>query len=139
MSVEIDGMELAKRHFSSEGYDVDDVSRKRGHNGYDLVVSRNGESSKIEVKGCTREWQIPDPYFTEFDEQRTLVADYLCVVYMIDGRDPFICIIPRDAIPPEQVTLKQAYRISGKFKKEAVLKPYSRPLSLGQSDGKRAT
>ena len=104
MSVETDAVELAGRYFANQGYTVEDVSRKRGHNGYDLIISKDGETTRIEVKGCSREWQIPDFYFTEFDQNRRLVADYLCVVYFLDGRDPFLCIVPRDSIPPEHVT-----------------------------------
>lgn len=40
------------------------------------------------MKGCTVEWGIPDPYFTEFDEERRLVADFLYVVYFLGGRAP---------------------------------------------------
>ena len=61
---------------------------------------------------------------TEFDESRQLVADFLYVVYFIDGKDPTLCIIPRDAIKPEFVASKQGFRISGRFKNESTLKPF---------------
>ena len=100
------------------------MSKKREHKGYDLIAEQNGVSLKIEVKGCSNLWGIPDPYVTEFDESRQLVADFLYVVYFIDGKDPTLCIIPRDAIKPEFVAPKQGYRVSTRFKNESTLKPF---------------
>lgn len=139
MSVETDAIALAIRFFESDGYTVQDVSRARGHNGYDLLITRDGSATKVEVKGCTRPWQIPDPYETEFDPNRRLVADLLCVVYLMDPEQPSLCLIPRDAIPADMVKPKMGYRISGRFKKQEVLEQFWRPLHLtddsrGQSD-----
>lgn len=61
---------------------------------------------------------------TEFDDERYLVADFLYVVYLIAGRDPELCAIPREAIDPKFVSPKRGYRISSRFKKESILKPY---------------
>lgn len=57
-------------------------------------------------------------------ERRNLVADFLYVVYFIDGKDPALCIIPRDAIKPEFVLPKQSYRVSTRFNNESTLKPF---------------
>lgn len=133
MSVETDAVELAKRYFANEGYTVQDVSRKRGHNGYDLLLIRDGAFTKVEVKGCTRPWQIPDPFVTEFDQDRRLVADYLCVVYLTDPRNPSLCLIPRDAIPVDLVKPKSGYRLSGRFKKREILEGFLRPLPFVES------
>lgn len=124
MSVELQAMELAKRYFAAQGYDVEDVSRKRGHNGYDLVITSNDEILTVEVKGCSREWHIPDPFCTEFDDDKRLVADKLCVIYLLEGCPPSVCLIPRDAIPPEHVKPKHGYRIGSAFKKKAILEQY---------------
>ena len=104
-----------------EGFTVTNVTRNRAHRGYDIVAARPGEEVKIEVKGCTKEWEIPDPYFTEFDSERRLVADFLYVVYFIGSEPPRLCAIPREAIDPSAVTPRQGYRISGRLKKESVL------------------
>lgn len=123
-------MELAKRHLASQGYDVEDVSRKRAHNGYDLIARKSGETRKIEVKGCTRRWGIPDPYVTEFDSEKRLVADFLYVIYMIDGEEPTLCEIPRDALSPDYVVPKQGYRISSRFKKKSVLGAFLKSIQV---------
>jgi hypothetical protein len=122
--VERDAIAYAKRYLERQGYGVVDVTRTRGHNGYDLLAQREGEQLKIEVKGCTRPWQIPDPYVTEFDGERRLVADLLYVVYFLDGGKPELCIIPRDAIDPDMITPRQGWRISPRFKNETVLARY---------------
>lgn len=128
MSVELDAIRVATAMFADDGYTAEDVSRKRGHNGYDLLLERGGTTVTVEVKGCTRPWQIPDPYVTEFDADKRLVADYLCVVYLMDPDHPAACVIPRDAIPPKMVLPKRGYRISGSFKTERSLRPYWRSI-----------
>jgi hypothetical protein len=125
---EVKAMEVAIRYLQAQGYDVENVSRKRSHNGYDLLVRKAGNTLKIEVKGTTRRWGIPDPYVTEFDPQKQLIADFLFVVYLIEGEAPKICEIPRAALKPEYVVPKQGYRISSKFKKERVLRPFLKSI-----------
>jgi hypothetical protein len=126
--VELRAIAEAKAYWEREGYCVDHVSGKKGHGGYDFLVSRADERLKVEVKGCSREWQIPDLYATEFDAQNRLVADILCVVYLLKDRDPSICLIPRDAIRPEDVKQKTGFRISSRFKKRVHLEQYWKPL-----------
>lgn len=127
--IELQALRIAAAHFERQGYSVENVSRVRGHNGYDLFIKRESESSKVEVKGCSREWQIPDLFSTEFDAERTLVADLLCVVYFTPECEPLgMCIIPRDQIPREYVIPKTGFRISSRFKKKAVLERFRVPL-----------
>ncbi|WP_372825198.1 hypothetical protein [Polaromonas sp.] len=126
--VELRAVALAEQHFLADGYSVEDVSRKRGHNGYDLLVEKDGTPMKVEVKGATRAWGIPDPYNTEFDDSMRLVADVLCVVYFIGNDPPKMCLIPRDAISPKDVSVRMGYRISSRFKKESVLSQYVVPI-----------
>ena len=133
MRVELEAIKLAKDYFESEGYGVDDVSRKRGHNGYDFIITRDRERQTVEVKGCSREWQIPDLFGTEFDESKRLIADLLCVIYLCDSTNPSVCIIPREAIPPDHVVRKTGYRISGKFKRRDVLEKYWKPLRRSEA------
>lgn len=123
--IELQAIRIAKSYFEDQGYSVKDVSRVRGHNGYDLVVTRGNELQKVEVKGCSREWQIPDLFSTEFDENRRLVADLLCVVYVTSGGPPSgMCVIPRHAVLPEYVKPKSGFRISSRFKKKATLEQF---------------
>lgn len=122
--VEQKAIAVATQYLRNRGYAVEDVSKKREHKGYDLIAEQNDASLKIEVKGCSRLWGIPDPYVTEFDDERRLVADFLYVVYFIGCEEPTVCIIPRDAIKPEFVLPKHSYRVSARFKNEATLKPF---------------
>lgn len=127
--IELLAITIAAAHFERQGYSVENVSRVRGHNGYDLLIRREQQSSKVEVKGCSREWQIPDLFSTEFDADRTLVADLLCVIYFTQEHQASgMCIIPRAEIPREYVIPKTGFRISSRFKKKAVLERFHVPL-----------
>lgn len=124
-SVEQRAITFATQFLEKRGYAVQNVSASREHKGYDLIAERRGEKAlKIEVKGCTRPWGIPDPYVTEFDSQRRLVADFLYVVYFIGSDPPALCAIPRESIPPDLIVPKMGYRISSRFKKERILKKF---------------
>jgi Protein NO VEIN, C-terminal len=131
-TVEDKAIDIATQYLQTRGYSVENVSRGKRrtseHRGYDLVAQRPGEAPvKIEVKGCTRPWGIPDPYVTEFDSDHRLVADFLYVVYFCDA-EPKLCIIPRDALKPEDVVPKSGYRIRSTFKKKSVLERFLQPL-----------
>lgn len=80
------------------------------------------------MKGCTRLWGIPDPYVTEFDRDRRLVADFLYVVYFLDREPPQLCVIARDAFKPEDIVPKFGYRIRFRFKNKRSLERYLRKL-----------
>jgi|GEM_PF-5094548 len=61
-SVEVRAVEYVRNYYTLLGYAVRDVSRARGaHGGYDLLATKGAESVKLEVKGCTRPYGIPDP------------------------------------------------------------------------------
>jgi len=125
-SVESRAVEFVTRYFIGKGYNIENVARVRGsHAGYDLLATNGPERLRLEVKGCTRPYGIPDPYISEFDKNtRRLVADILCVVYMLPDCEPELALIPRDAIPPEYVVMKYGYRISGKFKNERTIRKF---------------
>lgn len=120
VSVEKRAIHYACDHYRSNGYDVKVVSGKQGH-GYDLVARKGRKRLRVEVKGCTRLWGIADPYSTEFDAEKRLVADILCVVYFLSRKRPFLCLIPRHAIPADMLVPKAGYRIRSQFKKESML------------------
>jgi hypothetical protein len=130
--IEKQAIDCAIEYLSTEGYSVRDVSRVRGHNGYDLLAERGTETLRVEVKGCSREWQIPDLFDTEFDKDRRLIADILCVVYFANDLATHLCLIPRDAIPPDVVVEKRTYRLRSSFKKRAVLEVFVKPVSSKQ-------
>lgn len=127
--VEDNAIAFVSAYLQKQGYETENVSRgKRSssqHHGYDIVAKKLGANPvKIEVKGCTRPWGIPDPYVTEFDSERRLVADFLYVVYFINQEAPKLCAIPRDAFKPEHIVPKVSYRISSRFKNKKTLEPY---------------
>jgi Protein NO VEIN, C-terminal len=131
-TVENNAITFATEYLRKQGYVVENVSRGKRpgseHRGYDLLARKSGEEPvRIEVKGCTREWGIPDPYVTEFDAEKRLIADFLYVVYFLDGASPQLCAIPRDALKPEYIVPKSGYRISSRFKNKKSLEPYFRP------------
>lgn len=117
-NVECDAIDFVIAYYTPRGFTVTNVARARGeHKGYDLVIAKDGATSTVEVKGCSRPYRIPDPYYSEFDpETKRLIADLLCVVYFWPERSPELAIIPRDEIPPELVHPKVTYRISGNLR-----------------------
>ena len=125
LSIEKRAIAFAKKYYESLGYQVEVVSHNRTHKGYDFFATRNTDSLKIEVKGSKNLWGIPDPYETEFDEHMQLVADELCMVYFVGDESPMVCVIPRAAIPPTEVTRRVGYRISGRVKNKSVLERYT--------------
>jgi hypothetical protein len=119
-TVENDAIKFATRSLEQRGYTVKNVSRgKRSnseHKGYDLIVHKPNQGSiKIEVKGCTRPWGIPDLYETEFDKDKRLVADFLYVIYFLNREPARLCEIPREALKPEHIVAKSGYRIRSCF------------------------
>ncbi len=126
-SVEKLGIEFAKAHFERHGYTVRDVSHKRGHNGYDLLIVRNRRESRVEVKGVSRMWGIPDAYETEFDDKKRLVADFLCVVF-VKAKPIQLCIIPRAAIKSKHIERRCGYRFKSSFKQRSALKKFLQQL-----------
>jgi Protein NO VEIN, C-terminal len=134
LRVEDRAVEFVIRYLERQGYDVKNVSKSKRSNpdckGFDLLAEKLGAKVKIEVKGCRRQWQIPDLFSTEFDIHRRLVADYLYVVYFLGESEPQLCIIPRDEISPDYVIPKSGYRISGRFKNKRSLEKFMRPSEL---------
>jgi len=124
---------IVTEYFQKLGYDIDNVSTGKRpeseHRGYDLIARKPGESIKIEVKGCTRRWGIPDPYETEFDSEKRLVADLLCIAYFF-GSETQLCVIPRDAIKPEDIVPRKGYRFRSHFKSARSLSQYLQELRI---------
>ena len=75
--VEQQAIWVAKTYLKKRRYSVEDVSKNHQHKGYDLLARKGRKKLKIEVKGCSRPWGIPDPYVTEFSKRKRLVADQL--------------------------------------------------------------
>jgi hypothetical protein len=117
----IRAIKFAEAYYEGLGWTVENVARVRGdHAGYDLFLEKDSERMTVEVKGCSRLYQIPDLYDTEINrETKQLIADELCVVYYVfQGHAPQVARIPRAAILPEFIVPKYGYRISGRFKNE---------------------
>jgi hypothetical protein len=124
--VELRAMSFVRNYYEKLGWKAENVSRTRGaHAGYDFLLTQGSEQLKVEVKGCSRPYGIPDQYHSEFDEKTLkLIADVLCVVYFFDSEPPKLAIIPRDSIPPEYIVPKRGYRIKGKFKNEKTIRQF---------------
>lgn len=126
--VELRAIRIARSHFEALGFAVEDVTKDRRHRGYDFLLREGTTTETVEVKGCTRDWHIPDLFSSEVVDGQ-LVADKLCVIYFIDALPPKVCVIPRDAIPREYFKEKRGYRISSKLKKESHLGRYVQPFA----------
>ena len=125
-------MKWAECYYEKKGWKVTNVAHPRHrneHSGYDLFLERGSEQRKVEVKGCSTLYGIPDPYHTEFvanpDGSLRLVADELCIVYFLPDGKRKRAIIPREEIGPEFVeVLRPSYRISSKFKKAQAMEEF---------------
>jgi len=125
MSIENRAMEFVQGFLEKNYRQVENVSKNPDDRGYDFTARNGKKRLKIEVKGCSHPWGIPDLYFTEVAKSpKRLVADYLYVVYFIGRKSPQICKIPRKAIKSEFFSLKRSYRISGRFKNKRMLGPF---------------
>ena len=72
----------------------------------------------VEVKGCSRLYQIPDLFSSEIDRDTLrLIGDELCVVYIIGDEPIRIARIPRDALLPEHIKIKYGYRAASSRRK----------------------
>jgi Glu-tRNA(Gln) amidotransferase subunit E-like FAD-binding protein len=87
--IEIKAIKYAKEMYRQIGWTVTNVTRAGGaHTGYDLHLERGSEKLRVEVKGCSRLYQIPDLYSSEIDKETLrLIADELCVVYFTGTDD----------------------------------------------------
>jgi hypothetical protein len=101
--IELWAVKIATRYFEKRGYVVENVSthkRTAKHKGFDLLVSKVSKKLKIEVKECSRAWQIPDLYHTEVNGKGNLIANFLRVVYFVEITRPKLCLIPRRFFAP---------------------------------------
>jgi hypothetical protein len=131
--IEIRAMKAALEHYERLGWSVENVSKARGlHAGYDLFLTNGSNEKRVEVKGCSKLYQIPDLYSSEIDPNTMkLIADELCVVYFTSpSNDNQIAIIPRERISSEYISPKSGWRISSRFKK----KEYIGPLLVSQTE-----
>jgi len=124
MSIEKQAISFVQKYLERRFRQVKNVEKNRDHPGYDFIARKGKKRLRIEVKGCSHHWGIPDLYFTEVAKSpKRLVADFLYVVYFVGREPPRLCKIPRKAIKSEFFNLKKSYRISGEFKNERMLDP----------------
>jgi hypothetical protein len=127
--VEVRAMKLAEVYYKNKDWKVKNVARLGGeHGGYDLLLEKDSEQRRVEVKGCTSLYGIPDPHHTEFDKDRRLVADELFVAYFLAGGQRKLAIIPRNELDPEYVEPKHGYRIKGSFKNARMMSRFLREI-----------
>ena len=125
--LEIRAVKVAASYYERLGWTVTNVSHVRGdHAGYDLLLEKGDERLMVEVKGCSRPFQIPDLYESEINPKTMqLVADEICVVYVIPGEPEVqMARIPREGIAPEFIKQKIGYRISGRFKNKRMMERF---------------
>jgi len=132
--VENDAMNAAKDYYERKyaGCTVEDKARvSGGHGGYDLLVTTDAKTLKVEVKGRLvksgeHPYGIPDLHHTEVDrETRQLIADELCVVFFFPNIDRYkIAIIPRASIIREHLEDKLGYRIKSAAKNRKFIKEF---------------
>ena len=108
---EVAAMEYIKNLLNKNGMKCQDTSRDG--KGYDLEVIDGERRIKLEVAGTQKECKIPDRSAYEFDNSKRLKADYLVVVgNCLSEDEERVYFIPRDAIRPENLRLKQSYHIA---------------------------
>ena len=79
--------------------------------GYDYeFIHPDGKTEKVEVKGTKKEYKIPDMSVKEFEKKR-LIADFLFVIGNVLSKERILYKIPREAIKPENLKLKETYHI----------------------------
>jgi|SRR3990167_1113210 len=119
MSVENRAINFVIKYEKKQKRKVENVSHSRhvAHRGFDLISKKGSDVRQIEVKGTTKENGIPDPYWTEFNLKKRLVATHLYVVYLPDRGRTRLYIIRRNDIQAKDIELKRGWRISYKFKK----------------------
>jgi len=108
---ELRSIEFVKRWAEKKGITVRKPSSKGA--GYDLeFVHPDGGVEKIEVKGSSKVYSIPDMRVSEF-EGKSLKADFLYVVgNVLSPGEEHLYVIPRGALKPENLRLRQTYFIS---------------------------
>lgn len=111
MSAEKLAINFFKNWVEKQGLELRDTQRSGV--GYDFEVTGvDGSIKKYEVKGTTKEMKIPNMSLNEFDD-KIMKADFLFVVGNIHEEGREVCYaIPREAIKPENLELKQTYRIA---------------------------
>jgi len=103
-------MKFVKDWAEKKRITVEEKSRKGV--GYDYqFIYPNGRIEKIEVKGTEKNLKIPDMSVREFDKKKRLKADFLLVVGNVFGRQKVLYKIPRKALRPENLVLKETYHI----------------------------
>jgi hypothetical protein len=104
-------MRFVRRWAQSKGIAVKDVSRSGL--GYDYRFTyHDGKIEKVEVKGISKPYGIPDMRVNEFRNKR-LKADHLLVVGCATSpKKRRLYKIPRNAIKPNNLKLLQTYRIT---------------------------
>tara|TARA_Y100000310_G_C20173476_1_gene574779 strand:- start:75 stop:494 length:420 start_codon:yes stop_codon:yes gene_type:complete len=84
------GVLAVMNYLKKERYtDIMDVTKLGGeHKGHDLIAKKENKKIKIEVKCSIKEEGIPDCFPTEFNNDLTLVPDYLYIVRINENHNP---------------------------------------------------
>jgi hypothetical protein len=103
-------MKFVKNWAEKKRIKVKEKSRKGVGYDYEFIYP-DGKTAKVEVKGTEKNLGIPDMSVREFDKEKKLKADFLLVVCNVLSKQKTLYKIPRKAIKPENLVLKQTYHI----------------------------
>jgi hypothetical protein len=103
-------MKFVKNWAEKKRIKVEEKSRKGVGYDYEFIYP-DGKTAKVEVKGTEKNLGIPDMSVREFDKEKKLKADFLLVVCNVLSKRKTLYKIPRKAIKPENLVLKQTYHI----------------------------
>ena len=108
---EVEAMRFVRRWAESHKIRVKDVSHEGLSYDYQFTY-QNGKTDKVEVKGVSKPYGIPDMRVNEFLRKR-LKADYLLIVAnIVSGKRRRLYKILREDIKPSNLKILHTYRIT---------------------------
>ncbi len=130
MSTENIGFQKAIAYLEKRGWEVQDVSKfGNEHGGYDLLIKRESEVFRVEVKSTRGEYKgIPDLCGTEIGHDGLLIAHFLLVVFIPEGLPEKFALIPRDAFPAKAFQPKLGYSIDSAHKNASFIRPFLKAM-----------
>ncbi len=85
-------------------------------------MQKDSKTLTVEVKGSAKPYHgIPDLYYTQIDQNKELIADYLCVGYFPPDGPEMLAIIPRGHFPSDAFDARPHYCVKPKYKNRAFI------------------
>jgi len=108
-----EAIKIVTQYEINNGNIIIDVQHNSKYKGIDLLSKKNKKIKKIEVKGTTKEKNIPNAFASEF-RNKILIADYLYLVYF-NKKKYNLYIIPSKEIKTGDITEHKYYKFSSTF------------------------